>query len=361
MATAAIGTSSNGLNYVGNNDYRGYLSYQAQQGDKNAATLLNFVGNDGNFSNGSQFMAPLSSDINNANSTYYKNWTGAGTTTNKTTAPDTSVADNISALDDADTQLNGQLGSVHTNLDNGLTQLNDDYNKTVNRTNEDEATALKGYDDNRVTTTKARLGATDAINQNSNTLANSVRRIIGLASGNNSTAYNITAPGLIAKDADAKLTENADTFAANFKKIDDAQNDTKTRFDRAITDYGDTKKAKESALRQGILEQEQSIYGDLANNAAKRTQLNGGTYADGKAAAASATANVNSRQSAIDALFSQFRTPYAMATVTPTAATTGDYNATKTNLNQPTAGDGSAVSESPYLQFLKKQFQGATA
>lgn len=65
--------------YIGNPDYRGYLNYQAtNNGDANAKALLGLVGNDGNFQNSENFMAPISADINNANQQFYQQFSSLG-------------------------------------------------------------------------------------------------------------------------------------------------------------------------------------------------------------------------------------------------------------------------------------------
>lgn len=368
MATAATGVdATNGLSYIGNDDYRGYLNYLAQNGNQNAGALLGFVGNDGKFQNGSTFMAPLSGDINNLNSSSLSAWNtpvkgtgaGSGTTTSGTTTSGPSIADSIAALNDANSQDDAQYNSTEAALQNGLTQIGDDYNKNVSRANEDQNTAHTNYDKQRTQNTTDRQTAQDAIYANGNTLAQSVRRIFGLASGANSSAYQIAAPGAIAKDMTVKTADNAANFKKNYDAIDNAQNETDTSFGRFLQDLADQRKQKESGLRGGILQQEQSILADKANNQAKIAQLNGGTYADGKAAAAATTAAAQARQSAIDGLFAQFRTPYNVTAVTPTAATTDQYTPTKSTV--ATNGAQPTVDESPYAAALKKIFgQGAT-
>ena len=78
MGAAATGVAPNGLNYIGNPDYRGYLNYQSQQGNQLAGGLLNLVDNNGYFSNGQSFMAPYSLELNNANAQFLNDWNGGG-------------------------------------------------------------------------------------------------------------------------------------------------------------------------------------------------------------------------------------------------------------------------------------------
>ena len=69
-------------NYIGNNDYRGWLSYLASNGSRTAADLLNYAGNDGGVSNRNADIYYMTGangqDINakagQVNDTYYGQW-----------------------------------------------------------------------------------------------------------------------------------------------------------------------------------------------------------------------------------------------------------------------------------------------
>lgn len=75
-ALSSGGSTSNAHKFVGNDDYRGYLAYLAQNGDNSARQLLNYVGNDGNTS--ANVMLDLGGGnigyTNNLNDEYYKNY-----------------------------------------------------------------------------------------------------------------------------------------------------------------------------------------------------------------------------------------------------------------------------------------------
>lgn len=361
MAVAATGQTSNGLNYIGNPDYRGYLNYLSQNGDANAKTLLGFVGNDGVFSNGSG--VPLSGDVLNANKTFQANFTGAGSGVRSsgagsTAAPNTDAQD-LAYLDSQDGSLRGQLTSTQKALSDGLTQLDDTFNQSTGRTTADRGTAQTGYNDQRTNTTKDKLTAVDSANTNARQLSDSVRRVLGLAGGVNSSAYQFAAPQAIANDTTATRSGINDTFAKNYKTIDDSAAATDLKFQRALQDLADQRKQKTEGLQSGILTQEQGIESQLGQNALTRSQIQGASGSATRAALAPSNDAIASRQAAIDNLFTTYRTPYTVADTAPVVANTDTYQAPATALggdgtNQTNAAPSSTLS--PYLVSLQKKF-----
>jgi hypothetical protein len=350
--------------YVGNNDYRGYLNYLSQNGDQNATALLGLVGNDGNFSNGEQFMAPYSADINNANATFYSNFVNGGSTGGGTAAgsgvQDTSAAD-LAYLDDQEGSLRGMLGSAQNTLNNGLTQIGDSYNKETGRTNEAKANATEGFITKREDTTRGKLAAVGQVNTGARTLADSVRRMLGLASGQNSSAFRETAPGAIARDASIKRTGVNETYGRNFRDLNTAEESTDLKFEQYLQDLAEQKRQKEQGLREGVLTQEQGIYNDLGDVARQRAQIQGGDYNAIRSATAPARTAIADRQTALDSLFNTFRTPYATKDVAVDAPVLGDYTVDPTALKANNQTGGADAQYSPYSQFLKKKFAAPVA
>lgn len=369
MATAT-GTAANGLPYAGNADYRGYLNSQAQAGNTNAQLALNFVGNDGVW-NPNASIVPYSTNAVNAAKAYndqsYYNWLTGGSSgsgsgsSSASTKPDTTASD-LAYLDNYDTSLRGQLSSAQQALGQGLQQIDDSYNENTTRTNQDRNNADTGFNTQRTNTTKDAQKAEDQINTNARTLSDSVRSMLGLAGGTDSSAYQFAAPAAIARDTTEKTTANKDTFGRNYDAIDSAQSASDLKFERALQDLADQRKQKQSGLQSGILDQENQITQQLAQNALTRGEINGGTYAATSAALAPFTQQMSDRQAAIDNLFSQYRTPYQLQDTTPVAANTNTYTPTTTTV-QPAAGDNASNSgdNSTYLQALLKKFQAPAA
>lgn len=394
MATA-VATASNGLPYVGNQDFRGYLNALATNGDPYAAALIGsqgntgLVGNNGSVDQGllSNFVSSPADGsaspagqtvlgqteqdrINNINNyaksayaTYQKGGVlGASGGTSGTS--NTNAAD-LAYLDSQDASLRDQLTRAQTGLDQGLTQIGDTYNLSANRAAQDKNTADTGFNTQRDQTTQDKLKAVDTINTNARTLADSVRRQLGLASGSDSSAYQIAAPSAIARDTTTKRVGVNDTFGRNYDSINNANTATDLKFDRAAEDLLAQRKAKEEGLRSGVLQQQNDISSQLGQDALTRAEINGGSFTGTSAALQPIQDSITQRQNAIDALFAQYRTPYTLADTAPVAANLDTYQTPTTNINTtPTASSVAAPASndlSAQLALALKKFQGAGA
>ncbi len=398
MATIGTTVSDQGSGftsgYVGNPDFRGYLDYSAQNyGNAPWGALLNVVGGDytGSGSSGlnldalSKYIAPAVNganakgtywtsqdqalnDIQGGYQDYLKNVYNplvnaqkqAGTGTGvQTTAVDPTATQDLAYLSNYDQQLNRQLGSSKTGLANGLKQIGDSYNEQYNRTNQDQTTADTGYNTQRDQTTQGKQSALDTIYSGANTLANSVRRILGLSGGSNSSAYQFAAPSAIAKDTTAKTTGVANTYKNNYDAIDTAQQGTDLKFTRALADLLDQRKQKESDLNSGILTQQQSIEQQLEQNALMRAQITGGNV---PAALAPYSQQIADRQNQLDDLFNKYRTPYSMQDTNPIAANTATYATPTTNIGSSSNAPSNPVDDNAsLLASLLKKFNPSVA
>lgn len=367
--------------YVGNQDFRGYLNSLATNGDSQAAQAIGkglgntgYVDNNGNVNAdvlnsfydtptgstapGTAGVAGARAYVANAYKTYQGLSGGQVLGASTTAAPNTNASD-LAYLDDQDTSLRAQLQRAADAQTQGQQQIDDSYNQTANRTNQDQTTADTAFNGQRTDTTKDKLGAIDTINTNGRTLSDSIRRILGNAGGVNSSAYQVAAPNLIARDTTTKRTGINDTYAKNYKTIDDSQTSTDLKFSRALEDLVNQKKQKESDLQSGVLQNESDINSQLGQNALTRSQINGAGYDATRAAIAPFTDAVTQRAQSIDNLFNQFRTPYTLQDTTPVAANTDAYQTPTTTLG--TSGGNAAPATdptlSPYLIALQKKFQ----
>lgn len=64
--------------YIGNNDYRGYLNYLGSKGDAGAQTLLGFVGNTGGVNPNIGVLGPAAGGLKMYNQTLYNQWSRRG-------------------------------------------------------------------------------------------------------------------------------------------------------------------------------------------------------------------------------------------------------------------------------------------
>lgn len=262
-------------------------------------------------------------------------------------------------LDTQEGQLRQLLKSAQKTKTQGLTQIDDDYNREKGRAGQQKDSAIAGYATNREDTTRDKMGAINTINSNARTLSDSVRRILSMASGRNTTAYKEAAPNAIARDTTEKRTDINDAYGRNFRDIDSAEQGTISKFDEYLEDLGLQRKEKRRGLEEGVLEQEQGIYNNLSEVARQRALLDGGGYDRVRNAMAPISAEISSRQARMDSLFDKFRSPYKTQSITAEAPELADYTTDKTLLNAEQNAGGAAGDSSPFYNFLRKRFQTA--
>lgn len=256
----------------------------------------------------------------------------------------------IAYLDDQRGRLEGQHRSADTALNNGLTQLQDSYSKEVEGANSRRAQATQDLNTKRKDTTRAKDSALNRVNENARTLAEGLRRRIGLASGSGSSAFQITAPGAVSRDATEDRTGVLENFGVNFRDLATTEQRQKTQFEELLSDLEAQRKTRESDFRSGILEKKNQIDTALSEVARQKALALGGGYNQARAAMSPYAGAIDSRQAEIDNLFNKFRTPFAQKAVDTTAPTLRDYMVDRANIKagQPGPQDPTAPYKNPF-------------
>ena len=274
---------------------------------------------------------------------------GTGGTGGRASAPSYNPAD-IAYLDDQRGRLEGQHRSADTALTNGLTQLQDSYSKEVEGANSRRSQALQDLNTKRVDTTRAKVSALNRVNENARTLAEGLRRRIGMASGSGSSAFQITAPGAVSRDATEDRTGVLENFGVNFRDLATTEQRQKTQFEELLSDLEAQRKTRESDFRSGILEKKNQIDNSLSEVARQKALALGGGYNQARTAMAPYAGAIDSRQAEIDNLFNKFRTPFTQKAVDTTAPTLRDYMVDRANIKagQPGPQDPTAPYKNPF-------------
>lgn len=341
-------------------DFRGYLNSAAQGGDTNAKTALNWVGIDGNLNpdvaqgvgpGNAMYLAQYVKGQFNAYNAAKNAPSGGGGAGGGGGSGGTDNSASLAQLSDQESLLNQLLGRSGTMLNQGLTQIGDDYNHEVSNANTQRSRALEDFQTKQTQTELAKNSALDRTDTNARTLANSIRQRIGQAGGSGSSAYQVVAPQAIAREASQNRQGVQENYAQNFQALDTAKNRATEDFSGLLADLAAQKQQKEKGLQQGILTQEQGAYGSLADIARQRAALQGGGVGAIRAASAPYQAQVSQRQAAIDNLFNQYRTPYSVKPVNVQAPNLSDYvvNGSKIGNNAP--------QNQTQTDILKKQLQ----
>ena len=265
-----------------------------------------------------------------------------------------SAAD-LAYLADQESLLRGILATTLQRQNEGMTQIGDDYTKESNAANLSRSRALENYGLQREDTSRGKETALGKVDTNARTLAQSVRQRIGLASGSGSSAYQLTAPSAVARDASLERSGVQEDFGTNFRNLGLAEKRATEDFDSLLGDLSAQRASKEKGLREGILTQEQGIQGSLADIARQRVAAQGGSYDAVRAASAPYQTQIADRQAQIDGLFSQYRTPYTVKDVNVQTPELKNYTVDRQAIGTGAqAGAVDSAATSPYARFLQK-------
>ena len=324
-------------NYIGSNDFRGYLNYLGSQGDTAAKNALQWVGGDyagwnsyglgpdaqqtpginvGALAQWNQGNTTAEADrvlaqnaLNNVNN-LYGTWgtpVSTGGAGGGPTAPAAPVIDwqAVAAYDQGIGNVNTQLGQIPGQRNVGLSNIDTSYNSALNQLLQGKARSQTAYDTtsgqakqdydlakslaaqgygtqssqalqdytlgkanakNTYDTTKLQtgqdyVGAKNTIGSQAGTALNSLLRLLGSRGAGGGSAYNISAPGAVARQATIQRNDVGHQFGRNQQALDTTYN---TGIQGFNTTYGRNKNALDTSYNQGIQGIDQS-YGRNTN------------------------------------------------------------------------------------------------
>lgn len=239
----------------------------------------------------------------------------------------------LAYLDDQEARLRRQQQSAGTALTNGLTQLTDSYNQERDSANKNQSRALQDVAVKREDATRSRDSALNRVDTNARTLADSLRRRIGMAGGSSSSAYQITAPGAVARQASEQRGGVQEDYGTDFRNLATAENRMKVDFEDLLKDLDAQRRTRESDFRAGILDRQNQIDSSLAEVARQRALARGGGYDQVRSALAPLTAQIDARQGEIDSLFDRFRNPYSVRAIDTSTPNLSDYTVDRAQIS----------------------------
>lgn len=249
--------------------------------------------------------------------------------------------------------LRGMLGKSQNTLNQGLTNLSDSYNRETGNANLQRSRAMENFGVQREDMTNGKQEALGQVDTNARTLNDSLRRILGMASGSSSSAYQYAAPNAVARQASGQRNNVLSDYAGNERDLSLAENRATQDFGSLLEELSRKRNQEESDLRAGVIETDQNTNQSLADLAAKRAQAQGAGYATARAAQQPYAAAINSGQSQLDSLFERFRSPVlSTRQVDVQTPQLRDYMVDRAGINA--ANQGGQQQYSPYSNFLRK-------
>jgi len=253
----------------------------------------------------------------------------------------------------------GLIPTAETGLQNVYDTIDSTYGRDMNDANSQRSQALEDYGIQRQDFTQGRQDALGQVNANSRTLAESLRRIIGMASGTGSSAYRFAAPNAVSRLSSGERGNVIDTYGRNDRNLTLAENRSTSAFDKLLEDLAFNKLVERTQAESQTLGQKQNIYNDIANLYGERAALTGGDYGAVQAAQAPWLSKYQQAQSKINALPKQYNAPVTINPVSPETPELSDYTVDRHAINANKQFGGNS-NTSPYSYFLKRKFNEET-
>lgn len=266
-----MATNAYGQEYVGNDDYMGWLAAKSQNGDTMAGKLLQFVGNDGKGGSELQLRSltdgmegPISGT--GWRDTYYKNWLDGRKSQQADVDNNINGTGSSSNYDrNAINYWNGVIDDNQNQLDNLGNQLNElnkntdsDYNIKRNELQSSYDRSKADYDSSTTRNQQQLQTSKNTIADRASQGLRGLLRTLGAmgAGGSSEALYN--APELVTAQANQERAGVNQTFGENQQKLD-------TNWGNYQIDHENEKKKLEDWKTGQLRENEQKMLNQKSN------------------------------------------------------------------------------------------------
>lgn len=274
--------------------YRNYLQSAANRGDVNAHALLQIVGDDGrlddtfssngvnlggNF-NGSRYniSAADAANYNNKYYTDYQHILGAGTTDpNRLPTTTNDPSTNPAVFDQAIGNTQQAIDRLDNQLRSGYSSIDSSYQDALNQLLLNKNRANETYNQDKLSTGQDFVGAKNTIGSQAGQTLNGLRRLLGSRGAGGGSAYNISAPDAVSRQATIQRNEATDTFGENNQALDSNWNNFLTDYGNEVSGAKSQKEQKRQELESSINSNRANLLQTIAQLTAQKAQAAGGT------------------------------------------------------------------------------------
>lgn len=262
-------------------------------------------------------------------------------------------AEELAYLADQEALIRGLLNKIQGSYKQGYQSIDDSYNSAKAGATKQQSRALSDYALQREDTSRAQQSAIGKVDTNARTLAQSLQRLIGNASGSGSSAYQITAPGAVARDASLNRQGVQETYGTNFRDLGIAEDRTKDDYESLLEELASQRNTARRDFETGLGEQKIGVQGQLADLARQREAVRGGDYNSIRNASAPFQREIASTEAGLKGLFDKYRNPVKARKLEVSTPNLRDY---VTNRAQIGGGQGAEQRTTnptaPYTNYL---------
>jgi hypothetical protein len=277
--------------------------------------------------------------------------TGSASGSYTPTQPSYSQED-LAYLDSQKGQLDRQLGRTDTTLRDTLDAILQNYNKEQSGANLTHGRNLEDFNTKTQISEQGRARELGKVDTSARMLADSLRQRLGLASGSGSSAYQLTAPRAVQRQASDQRTDVLQDYAANFQELDTNKRRSEEDFKALLEELTKQRTQREGGARGDIEQTRNSIRENQGRVEGERAKLMGGGYDKVRSAMSPYESQIQGGESLIDSIYSKYAAKYNVNPLQVRNSNIRDYAVDKTAVrdNQAT---GNQNEYSPYKPYVK--------
>lgn len=208
---------------------------------------------------------------------------GTPSYTPEATAPDPYAAQqaaNAAYYDQQAALLNQQLGLLDTQRGVGQSNIDNSYNTSLNRLNEQKGIANRDYTTGIGDQEQGFTSARNTVATNVRSRVNALQRLLGIAGSGNSSATQDAVPLAAAREGSQQLDPVQTTYYQNRRNLDNGWNDTLMNYDNTLSDLANQKASQQNQLGATISQSHADILSKLAGLDAQRGVAPNQSYTD---------------------------------------------------------------------------------
>lgn len=262
--------------------------------------------------------------------------------------------EDLAYLDSQRGTLERQLGRTDSTLANSLAAVLENYEKEVSGANKQRSRNLEDFDTKTQVSEQGRGRELGKVDTSARMLADSLRQRLGLASGSGSSAYQITAPRAVQRDASDKRTNVLENYAANFNALDTDKRRAEEDYAEMMDDLAKQKTAREGGVVGDVEAQRNQIRENLARVAGEKARLMGGGYNNVRAAMSPFESQIAQGEGLIDSIFNKYAAKYDVKPIRTNNTQLRDYAVDKTAVRDQQA-TGTQDPYAPFKNYATKE------
>lgn len=257
--------------------------------------------------------------------------------------------EDLAYLDSQQRLLDRQYGRTDTTLRDALDAVLQNYNKELSGANLTRSRNLEDFNDKTEVSESGRARELGKVDTSARMLANSLRQRLGLASGSGSSAYQLTAPDAVRRQATQQRGDVLGDYAANFQELDKNKKRSEEDYNSLLAELDRQKTQREGGVRGDIEEQRNSIRENQARIAGERAKLLGGGYASVRQAMSPYEQQIAGGESLLDSIYSKYAAKYNVNPIAERKTNLRDYAT-----DQVAVRDQQATgTEDPYTPYKR--------